>query len=462
MAGSRTLTSTAETNIAVDSTTAYNLVKFEWGGATGTKWYSDTVRTPTGAITTEGRVTDWGSCRCALNGRGQWTFSLSDDDGALRGYVDAEGTGGKTVTLYSVVGTMAEADWIVVFKGVTEDRMDWNERNAKLRVTVLDYAAVLSSPLGTLVDEGDFPYAAPDAYGKTLPVVYGYKRGVQAYCVEGGGPRTVMTTDCGRAETTFRVEDATQFPAGTIRVWVYDELMEGSFTKNRFKASRRNLTFATGTAEHDTYYDWYHDKWRYRSDVFVLSGAGGKPSGYWIGKSLRANVGGAVQYRRIIRHINDADGDRVWIDYAFSDGPPYDLDDVLGVAFGYTPYVASDGSLGTVHITTTRRRHERGEEVRYAGGTSSLGEVVYVASDAEATSMQRVFCVIGDEKKCARRVLHRQPARHALQRDPGAELRDRGVHHAAGVHRAELRALADHDHGSSDRQPDRRAVARQN
>ena len=168
MPGSRTLTGPAATNAALTSAQAINAVKIEWGGSTGTLWYSDHSRTEDGQGFAQ-RVIDWGTAQTDLRAGGHWGFSLRDEDGAIRAILKAEGTAGKPVTLYQLWIGSSQADWVVLWKGVTDSKWAWSETDYAVSIACVSYAQVIADSLLTEVSLEDFPYAAPETLGRALP-----------------------------------------------------------------------------------------------------------------------------------------------------------------------------------------------------------------------------------------------------------------------------------------------------
>ena len=405
MPGSRDMTATAASNAALTTAQAYNGVKVEWGGGTGTQWYDDAGRTVDGQAF-EQRVTDWGDPTSRLHKPGEWTVGLRDNDGALRAILDAEGTANKRVTLYQMWAGAAAADWVVLWCGWTEEKVTWSEDGAELTLGCLDYGEGLAGPITHVVNETDFPYASPDEFGQALPMVYGKKRGVRGAWVQGGGPLSHTTTTLGFSGTYVFVDNAEDFPASSvgspIRVWIGRELVEGYFDAvdtNKFTITDRNIVAQNVTAT------WV------AGSFTRLNIDSGDASGVWNGYAMRMKVAtytihpnfdafvGPYQYRTIRRHTNNG-AEEVWVSAPMSDGRTNSVwvEGEYQIASGYKAWkpnrIAEAAVELSYDIVYARSRHRRGDEFRYSSGDAC----VFIVSDAEAAAVERVYALDGDRR----------------------------------------------------------------
>jgi len=408
MAGSRTLTVNATARKNTANVAAINAVKVEWGGATGTKWYSDAART-IDSVSMEARVVEWGDITSSLGSGGSWSVRLADHDGAVRAAAAAEGISRHRVTLYQVWPDLAQSDWTVLWSGVTEARGSWREVDAVYMLACLGAEHELDGPLCTVVNRDDFPYAPEDAFGRPLPVVYGKRRGVAPAWVEGGGPETKTTTRLSQAGSYVYVADATEFPESSaespIRVWIEREMVEGYFDAgetNKFVVTDRSIELWSGTAT------WEADSYNH----LHVTGLTGEVHGYWTGFSVAMQIAdsydlegvpsytGPVQCRTIVKHtVSGADED-IWFRPDLSDGRgnmPWCEAEYM-VYNGFRPWRPPQTYIGSEHavsIRTHRQTHRRGGTFRYAG---SAGACTFIVNDRPSHAVSRVYVESGDAK----------------------------------------------------------------
>lgn len=410
MAGSRSLSS--EVGALINSLTGQPIfaMLIEWGGAVGDLWYSDAARSE-GGHTMAAKVMDWGQFTSGLDEPGQGNISLDDSDGTVRDAIDAVGLGGKVATLYLLSPGMDEADWAVAWRGITEERGQWREQDATIQLSLTSYEQKANQALTYAVDEDDLPYAAPEAMGQALPVVYGHKRGIRGVCVKGGGPTARLTTCLDFDKLWFYVDDATPFPDSSegspIQVYVGREKVEGYFLpgKNRFIITARNLVEHSGQLT-------FAEAGNYRKLALDTTE---EDANYWTGFCIRFRIydddgegnltdkTGPYQYRTITDYRYEGGQAYAIIGLPFSDGRVTDLypNGRLWAVSETAMYMGASGWLPVDYvqaldydICTHRAYHQVGSMVRYAGD----GEVVYVVSDAPAQAVNRVYVAIDEEK----------------------------------------------------------------
>jgi len=374
---------------ALKASKAINAVKVEWGGATGDKWYADTGRTVDG-VSMDGRITAWGDAVARLGQRGSFRFALQDVDETIRGIVDSVGSGGHKVTLYQLWPNLVQADWVVLWVGVTEDDIEWDEADPVIRINCQDYGWKLREPLNKIVNKADFPYAEPEAFGTALPIVYGRKRGVEAVCVSGGGPRSITTSGMTPTSTQVYIDDTTEIPEGAaadpIKLWVGRELIAGYFDGNKFLCTERSVQKyptggGVGYAQRYDLNPW--QGWQFQ---------GYYPAGMWNGFAMKLKIPGTDvwQYRTIASSIYDEGSNTVtmWLYRPFSSGPPWQTTD-YGEITGYTPWLPTADTDYEFAIVTQRSAHKRGVPVRFA---PTDGSVVYILNDRASSDVKAVYC----------------------------------------------------------------------
>lgn len=411
----KTVTATAQTEIDKTARTAFWIAKVEWDSG-DTDYYSDAART-LGGITTEQRITSWGTAVVRLGTSLSWSLQLRDDDAAIRTLLAAQAKiSGHRVTVYWAWSGASQVDWVRVFGGVTVAPYDYDEQAAVVSIPVYGLDASLTTPMTTLCDEETFPYANPEDFGRELPIVFGKRTQVRAVMVVGGGPTTIttsaMTIPSAEADAGHcNVLHAGKFPASEevspIRCWFGGEMIEGHFDSLRWIPTTRPIELKTDQTVVFTDPRWpggSTTKMNVADDV-------AEGHDYWIGDALAMRIRdwsqnpppyvGPTQYRQIIRHVDKGGGAAEMTLYAsWSDGingqfpwvPVLDPDSPVAVTYRayLPPLVWHTQYPHAAKITTSPASHARGTVVRYAGAD---GECVYVVNDLPSSAVTRAYIV---------------------------------------------------------------------
>jgi len=249
----RTLTAntTAQKNAA--STEPVNILKLEFGGAVGTKYYSDR---PLGAgdasswDNAEARVVSWGRIAALIQETkfspiGDLSIVLQDGDKTLKGYLDTVEFQHKQATLYQWFSGLAEGDLLPIAVGMITAPLRWSETAATITLDITDISTLKRVTIGKLADRDTFPYVAQRDEGRTLPIVFGsVKRTLTIDC--NNGAVTELVRPCQANDTTLFVNDASRFPQGeSITIRIDKELIIGSFAGNTFTATQRGAALVT-------------------------------------------------------------------------------------------------------------------------------------------------------------------------------------------------------------------------
>lgn len=176
----RTLTSAAATEAAKSSgAQPIYILQIDWGGATGTKYYSD--RELSSPVTAEARVMSWGNIQTEakpdhVGGHGQVSVELLDTDHSLQNLFDTQpGVTAKRafVKLY-FGGTTWGTDDITLFAGVIAGQVEFDEPRATWRVNLKDLSAHFDKSIGVPCTRDKFPsIKCTDHEGEIIPIAYG-------------------------------------------------------------------------------------------------------------------------------------------------------------------------------------------------------------------------------------------------------------------------------------------------
>ncbi len=393
----RSLPSAIRSAIAENSLRCFPIIRVDWGEGGGVRYYAASDRT-FGAINADGRIESFGVAQSRLARSGSWSFSIKDHDGAIRALLDSQGDEGHVVDLILGVHNVSHLDWPIVWSGVMEGLSSWDEDNAIMSVACIGAEYRMVDPLGYIVELDEFATAHRADVGQSLPVAYGRAK-VEAIWVKGGGPASYLTTQFPFDETSFRVADSAEFPAGTIQVWVGRERVEGSFSGNRFNVTDRNLTEWTGDVQ-------FVDG---ESNRFVVDTS--EAAGFWVGLALRLQYAdwnetteewdyeGTDQYRTIRRHWYDGATEYIELSAPFqqqNEGGSIWAISEFASNMSYTPWrVADPGDKDPLSgaICYARAWHRRGVAVRQAAD-----ECVFVVNDRASAAVDRVFVESADRR----------------------------------------------------------------
>ncbi len=255
----RTLTTAAAAQAIAQSTAPNYILKIEFGGAVGTKYYSTlAIGAGTGGtlLTAENRALTFGNIDQATREDGQnpvgsMQIDLRDGDGVLRGYDTSVGIVGKRATVYLwFTGTQA-TDAVIVMSGIIDDPVKWSLAQGTLSVNIVDISKLYQKTIGVLATREGYPSVANEDEGKMFPIVFGKARYVPAIQAVSG-LTTKLARICGPSDATLYVEDAESMPQDTpCQIWVERELVSGQFHGNRFFVTARGCRILTSHATAD-------------------------------------------------------------------------------------------------------------------------------------------------------------------------------------------------------------------
>jgi len=241
----------------------WNVVRFDWGGAIGNKWYSDI---PSGdasgssATNLAVRVVDWGAYTLPqAEGRtaaavADITITLDDRDGVIRGYMRSVGHTRIPATVYQVFSPAGAADMIILLKGVSVAPFHWREMDGTIAIDITERAGQFNQVVGTVVTSEDWPYLGADQ-SAMLPIVFGRVDRRKAFLLEGT-VETSLSAPLQQDGWDLYVNDSEDFPQNTtIKLWLDGEVIRGRFKDgNKFWTEYRGDNsyqgFATSTAQH--------------------------------------------------------------------------------------------------------------------------------------------------------------------------------------------------------------------
>lgn len=295
----RTLTASATTEKNKQSgAKPLLLVKIEFGGAVGTKWYGDDdLSTP---VAVSGRVVNAGEIDLRLSDNGlqavsDITVQLADGDGTLLGYLDTVVWALKRATVYQHFIGNNESDLVPLLSGYIDGAPVWRDADGTVEFEVTDITTGYNTTIGRAATKDDFPYMPEESEGKILPVVYGRVEDLRPVQVTGGVKGT-LNNYLKPGDEYFVLDNGEAFPQDEeITVRVSGEYIRGTVSGRKFTISERNAALYSGTTTPNTsnnvhnVYDynapdrdglfngmWLHIDGRYPSKIFQYYGGTGK------------------------------------------------------------------------------------------------------------------------------------------------------------------------------------------
>ena len=150
----RTLTANATTQKNSTSATPIVLVRIDWGGSLGTKWYGDrNFGSGNGSSwdNAEGRVLSFGRYSASLNEQqmnaaDDLRLTLRDEDKTVWTQWATTVAQACRVRLYHTFGGLVWADAVLVFDGVITGQPEWKRDDATSSFDVVDRSLATDRP----------------------------------------------------------------------------------------------------------------------------------------------------------------------------------------------------------------------------------------------------------------------------------------------------------------------------
>jgi hypothetical protein len=220
------------------------VLRIDWGGSVGTKWYAD--RALTSPVVAEGRLLEVGELDLRIAGGkvqavGDVTIRLSDYDGDVRADLQAVPIERCRAVLYQwFVGTSAD-DAVPLLVGFVEGPATWREADASVSFDLVDASAGYGVMVGHEVSRSDFS-SMPDESAQ-LPLVFGEVEGLK--CVQvTDGLKGILLRELWAADTVAIVEGGEDFPQMTdLGVLIHNKQVWGYFEGKRLYIRDRDSSY---------------------------------------------------------------------------------------------------------------------------------------------------------------------------------------------------------------------------
>lgn len=237
-----------------------NLLEIDFGGAVGTKYYSDrpvTVRDANGDIVAsfEPLVADWGQLDAITDGisttKDITIMLINATSSPISDLFSVVVPEGKSARLWQwfEADNMIDPDAILLFNGKISSPVRYNM--STVQIDIVDKILDIEEKIGTPIDLTTYPRALSSHVGRILPHVFGSVEGVPAVGIEVTGKSIIRTTLNDEATTlTIEVEEGSVFPTTAFTLVVEDEeIAVDNKSGNTLTASARGIN-ATSAAFH--------------------------------------------------------------------------------------------------------------------------------------------------------------------------------------------------------------------
>jgi hypothetical protein len=207
-------------------TSPVNLLEIQFGGVTGTKYYSDRVVTIDGN-TYEAVVKDWGDIDFILN-RSATTSDIhitlvNTLSSPISDIFSVDNPESKVAIVYQWYlddDDMEEADKTILFNGRITSPIKYGLDTVEFDIVnrILD----LEAKVGTVVFRSNYPRSLAAHRGRVLPQVFGSVQNVPAVCVFTAG-KSILRKSLNESSLTIEVDDGSVFPTDVAWTLVIED-----------------------------------------------------------------------------------------------------------------------------------------------------------------------------------------------------------------------------------------------
>lgn len=224
------------------------LVKVEWGGDVGTRYYAGTEKT-IGTIVTRPQLLEiagltWQLKQFQAGTVASVAVKLDDSEGDLNTIVDSMSVQDRTATILLHFEGNGEADLVTMVKGKLVSPLEWFEGDRVLSFVIESF--VTESEVGFAPREEEYSTLPHESDGKAWPICFGSPLLVPAVRVQKRA-QSVLTQpfkakwhvdEDGNltlaGDTSIVVEDGSDFPVGNCAINVGGIVIRGVFAGNSF------------------------------------------------------------------------------------------------------------------------------------------------------------------------------------------------------------------------------------
>lgn len=350
----RTLTTPTTTNKDKRNTTPINILKIDFEGTIGVKYYSDrSLSYP--VITEQELVVSWGALNFSIiEDYGQSkssNFVLTDTANTIWGYLQTQEIYKKKFYLYQYFLGDAWVDATLLITGTIKETIR-RENPPEIEFVAEDLLLNYDKQIGTSATKSIFSTVNTEEDGEVIPLVYGHVDRIKAVQVVDA-KRTTLSIPIQANDTLGVVNDSKDFTQNT-----YMDLFIGrEFV--RAKVSGRLLTIAQRGKVVATGYTWALSP----NIVTFYAPNSMLPHGpQWIGYSIKFFIGGREEVRTITNYTAPN-------------------------LYGFTPYIGNTPlPSGTYfEVFTPAIRHDAGEEVY-----QKISAYKWIINDAPSASVDKI------------------------------------------------------------------------
>ena len=201
-----------------------NLLEIEFGGAVGTKYYSDRDIT-VDSNTYVPVVKDWGVIDFILNKtattKDLQIVLINSLDSPISDLFATASPEGKVARVYQWYGDLSDtADKTIIFNGRITSPVRYSIDTVSIDIVnrILD----LETKIGKIVTQEEYPRSLPAHRGKVIPQVYGVVENVPAVCIFTAG-KSSLRESLNDSSMTVEADDGSVFPTDATWVLIIEE-----------------------------------------------------------------------------------------------------------------------------------------------------------------------------------------------------------------------------------------------
>ncbi len=248
-----------------------NLLDIQFGGAIGTKYYSDRVVT-VGGNTYEAVVKDWGDIDFILNKSASVSdlhiVLLNTLSSPISNLFSTEAPESKIAILYQWYIGEDAADKTPLFSGRITSPVEYSLDSVSFDIVgrILD----LEAKIGRVITQAEFPRSLVAHRGKIIPQVIGSVQNVPAVCIYTAGKSSLRETLTDSA-LTIEVDDGSVFPTDASWTLVIEEeqiLMEANTSGGNTLTATQRAYLGSIAALHTKGTQMYEKASTFRYQVF--------------------------------------------------------------------------------------------------------------------------------------------------------------------------------------------------
>lgn len=350
----RTLTTSSTNDKNSFNTTPINILKIDYAGSIGVKYYSDR-RLPFPVITEQELVTSWGTLSFStvedVGKSKSANFIIADTNQIILGYLRSQEIYRKKFYLYQWFDGTLWSDATLLITGTIKETIR-SETPPEVEFVAEDLLLNYDKKIGTSATKSIFATVNKEEDGDILPLVYGHVDRLRAVQVVEA-KRTSLSIPLLPDDTIAVINDSKNFQQNVyMNLFIGSELIKGKFNGRSLTIAQRGKVVATG----------YTRAMSPNIVTFYAPNSLNPQGPQWIGYYIKFFVGGREEVR-VITNYNAPD------------------------LYGFSPYIGNNPLPSGVYfeIYTPAVKHDAGEEVY-----EKLSAYKWIINDAPSLSIDKI------------------------------------------------------------------------